>query len=117
MIELSKVIDQISAKRLALDETGIKKGQVTKLKGQISFLTIVAHYLRTFPTDEFVNSELNRLNKRVKLIEADFEKWIPNKQYPENTKGDRKKFSDYQKEMGVPKIKLQTRALRFISND
>lgn len=113
MIDINKVVAEISSKRLQLDGDGLKKGQITKLKGQISFLTTVAQYLRTLPTEEFIKAELSRLKKRIKLIEADFEKWIPNKQYP----NDRKKFSEYQKTMDVPKIKLQMRALVFISNE
>lgn len=113
MISINKVVDAISDKRLQLDGDGLKTGQINKLKGQIAFLTTASHYLRTFPTDDFVKSELKRLANRIKLIEDDFGKWIPNKQYP----NERKKFSEYQKQMDVPKIKMQIRALKFISND
>lgn len=116
MIDINKVVAELSAKRLEFDSLKTTKG-ATRLKGQISFLHTACQYLKTFPNEEFVKSQLGRLNKRLKLIEADFEKWIPNKQYPEDLKGDRKKFADYQKEMDVPKVKLQIRALRYISND
>lgn len=112
MLDINKVVTDLSSKKLEFDNLGNGKG-AARLKGQINFLHTVCQYLKTFPNEKFVRSELDRLNKRLKLIESDFEKWIPNKQYP----NDRKKYADYQKQMDVPKLKLQIRAIRYISNE
>lgn len=112
MININKVVEELSRKRQELDNLTTTKGS-TRLKGQINFLTTVAHYLRSFPSEEFIHSEMGRIKNRILLFNDQYEKWIPNRLF----KDEKEKFSEYLKEMGVPKLKLQLRALRYIANE
>lgn len=114
MIEIRKITDEISQLRYRIDNEGIaiKKTQRTKIINRITFLTTTIAYLEQDNREEFLNSELDRLNKRVSLINKDYINWIPSKYYEK----ENHKLKDYIKEMGVPKLKAQIKALRFILN-
>jgi len=112
MIEINKVTDQISSLRQQMKEDGIKATHAKRLAKRVVLLTNISHYLETFPSEEFIKSEIGRISKRIELIHEQFEEWTPS-QYFEKEK---EKYNAYMKECGVPKLRLQLKALLFIHN-
>ena len=117
MIKISKVKADLANSKRYLEENAsdMKKGQVSSHKKKIAFLSLIHNYLKSDPDLKFITSEVSRLAKREKVIYAGYEVWseTPNtKQF----KNDKDKLKFYQKENGIPKIKTQLKALRFILN-
>jgi hypothetical protein len=112
MITMDKVLDEISAKMLELDEVGIETRTVNKVKKRIAFLRTVARYLESDPSDDFLSKEIERLANRINLIHIEFAKYIPTKYFEKDK--DRLKY--YLDENDVPRLRLQLSALRFIAN-
>lgn len=85
---------------------------VKKLKKRISFLRMCAMYIESKPTNEFVEGEILRINNRIELISDGFEYWasLPR----EESLSGSKLLTFYYKEMGVPKLRRQLQALRFL---
>lgn len=114
MLELNKVVDEISRLEKSLSDRSseLTRAQEKKEMSKINFLRLVCTYLKTFPSEEFVEAEIKKLNNRRNMINKNFDSWIPT-QYFEKEKD---KLKEYDKQMGVPKIKAQLRALKFINN-
>jgi hypothetical protein len=112
MIQLKQVMDEISIKTRDLnDNLGGKKGVISRIQGQLSFLKLVVSYLETGPSDDFLKQEINRLEARYTKIMEHFPVWTPT-QYFEKEKD---RLKEFQKINDLPKLKLQMRALRYIS--
>lgn len=114
MVTINKLTEEVSALMLRLYNDGLKmkKMERSKITNRITFLRTTITYLEQDNREQFLEAELKRLNNRVQLINNDYEHWIPSKYYVK----ENEKLKDYLKETGVPKLKLQIRALRFILN-
>lgn len=114
MVEINKVVDEISrlSDNLSRDSHKMKRSEEKRELTKINFLRHVASYLNSFPSEEFIDSEIKRLEDREALINKQYPVWIPSKYFAT----DKEKLKEYKKEMGVPKIKVQLRALKFIIN-
>lgn len=115
MLEINKVTNDLSKAKLDFDNDSINltKREQVSANNKILFLRHVLAYLNTFPSEEFVKSEIGRLRNRLQLINDQFKEWVPT-QYFET---DKEKLKEYLKEMGVPKLKIQIKALTFIINE
>lgn len=102
--ELKELIREASAAK----DPKIKR----KLKLKIPFLRMCAMYIESNPTNEFVEGEILRINNRIELISDGFEYWasLPR----EESLSGSKLLTFYYKEMGVPKLRRQLQALRFL---
>jgi hypothetical protein len=113
MIQIKKVMDELSSKTKELnDNLGGKKGVIRKLQSRILFLKMVVAFLETGPTDEFLKGEIGRLSARYKKIMDLFPAWTPT-QYFEKEKD---KLREFEKLNDIPKLRMQTRALRYIAD-
>src|ERR1700721_1062937 len=110
MIEINKVTGEISALRRDLYRAAATKYEKNKIKKKIQFLTTIVRYLETFPSEEFIKTEISRLNKRVSMVKDQFKDYVRSKYFEK----EKDKLKAYLKECGVPKLKLQLKALRFI---
>lgn len=112
MITINKLTEELSTLMLRLDNDGpkMKKMERTKMANRITFLRQTITYLEQDNRQEFLEKELNRLNNRVQLINDGYADWIPAKWFEK----EKDKLKEYLKEMGVPKLKTQIKALRFI---
>lgn len=112
MITISKLTEELSKKMLQLenDGSGMKKMDRTKIANRITFLRTTISYLEQDNREVFLESELERLNTRIQLINDDYSDWIPTRYFEK----EKDKLKEYLKVTGVPKLKNQVRALRFI---
>jgi len=86
----------------------LTKRQVTNLKSKIQFFELMEKYLRENPTEEFVVSEITRIENRINAIHDNFDA----SRYKDPTEPRKK----YENEMGVPHLRTQLKALWFIKN-
>ena len=90
----------------------VKAAQLSKAANRIEFLKTVKMYIQSEPTEAFCKKELDRLESRVTKLQGD---------YPVLKNCDRKtqtaKIKEYEKELGIPALKLQIKTLRFILNN
>lgn len=114
MVEINKVVDEISrlSANLSRDSHRMKRSEEKRELKKINFLRHIASYLNQFPSEQFIGSEIKRLENRRALINKQFESWIPSKFFEK----EKDKLKEYEKEMGIPKIRMQLRALKFIIN-
>lgn len=105
-------MQEISTLRQELDNGGLKPRQISAKKDRIELLKMVISYLESGPADDFLKKEIERLINKINLIHADFEKWVPSKYYVK----DKDKLNDYLKMQGIPKIRTQLSALRYIAD-
>lgn len=114
MVKINKVVDEISrlSDNLSRDSHKMKRSEEKRELKKINFLRFVASYLNSFPSEEFVNGEIKRLENRKSMINQQFTSWIPSKYFEK----EKEKLKEYEKEMGIPKIRMQLRALKFIIN-
>lgn len=100
LLEVKTEIAQIRASSFK------KPSEASRARGRLKFLTTIQFYLEGNPTDYFISKEIQRLEKRNNLLlnEYDESKYI-------HFKNPKKKFEE---EMGIPLIRLQLKALRFI---
>lgn len=112
MIEITKIGREISELSLRLDNESkdMKRTEKNKVNKKIQFLRHVMAYLNSFPSEQFVTSEISRLSKRRQLIADSYSAWIPSKYFEK----DKDKLKEYEKENGIPKLKIQLKALKFI---
>lgn len=112
MITINKLTAEVAAKSRQLDEDGhtMRKSEKTKIANRIAFLRQTIAYLEQDNREEFLKGELERLQKRKDLIQKDYVNWIPNKYFEK----EKHKITEYYKEMGIPKLNSQIKALRFI---
>jgi hypothetical protein len=87
-------------------EDGMTKYQYARAKSRLAFLKVIEMYLENAPEELFISREIKRLENRISLICNNF-----NDSEYKDPKEARKKF---EKEMGIPDLRTQLRALRFI---
>lgn len=82
---------------------------------RVQFLRLVEMYLKENPTIEFLDREIERLENRNNIIIDSYDepvykitKGIKGSTDPKDVK------KRYESDMGIPHLKLQIRALRFI---
>lgn len=90
----------------------LKTRDFNRIQKEIEGYELCELYLRTAPSESFVLSEAERLEKRLSLID---EQYIPP---PNHKMMQRKELTkakkEYEKEYQVPKLKSQLKFLRFI---
>lgn len=82
-----------------------------RLKKDFDWLKVCYMYLTTNPTELFLEQEKDRLANRLRLIESGYV--YDERQTLDAQKKDKK---DYEKTMGVAKIKEQLKTIKFILN-
>lgn len=112
MIDIKKVVKEISdlSYRLENESDELRRTEKIKINKKIQFLRHVMAYLNTFPSEDFIFSEITRLNNRRKLINDQYEAWIPSRYFEK----ENEKLKEYAKENGIPKLKIQLKSLKFI---
>jgi len=82
------------------------KAKRTRAVNRVVYLRMIEKYLEGDPSEFFILKEIQRIeNKILKLMEG-FN--------PEHYKDATEPLKKYQKEMGIPQLRLQLKALRFI---
>lgn len=76
-------------------------------------LKLVAAYLKTNPTEEFVKKERDRVDNRLHQIDVLYIKWIPSEQFD----SEKRKRKAYDKMHDVHKLLEQLKTLDYILNN
>jgi hypothetical protein len=84
----------------------ITKNKLARNKNRIEFLRIVEKYLEDAPDELYLGREIARLENRITKIVDSFD--------PTEYKDPTEPRKEYEKEMGIPHLRLQLRTLRFI---
>lgn len=115
-----KTIDQLKRRRSEIEGMSreqvkaLSKRETSKLEKEMTNLIYCIQYLETSPRQEFVESELIRVEKEIARIATDeyYKQWINgNKDRHASLKDPRKA---YENEMELPKLKQQLKTLKFI---
>lgn len=86
--------------------TSITKSKLARNKNRIEFLRLVEKYLEESPDELYLSRDIARIENRINLIINGFD----SSQYKDPTEAQKK----YEKDMGIPHLRLQLRTLRFI---
>lgn len=86
--------------------TSITKNKLARNKKRIEFLRIVEKYLEDAPDELYIGREIGRIENRINVIIEAFDE--------SKYKDPREAKKEYEKEMGIPHLRLQLRTLRFI---
>jgi hypothetical protein len=86
--------------------TSITKHKLARNKKRIEFLRIVQKYLEEAPDEMYIGREINRIENRIIKIVNSFD--------DSKYKDPREARKEYEKEMGIPHLRLQLKTLRFI---
>lgn len=82
----------------------------SRLKKQCEFYRVVKSCLEHNPTQEFIKKEIDRISNRLQAIDREFKYWHDT--HPAT--GVLNPKTVYERELGVPDLKQQLRALQFI---
>lgn len=110
MITIKTVTQQIT-EILGTDREGLKTSQETALKKKLAFLTQMKNYLESNQTEAFLEKEKDRLIHRLNLLKGDYPS-LPDV----DKKTEQAAIKEYEKNLGVPLLRLQIKTLRFILN-
>ncbi len=80
---------------------------------QALFLRKIKYYLETEPTEQFVASEIKRLEDKLQVIDIGFPAWLERRQ-EKFTKSEKQWRNEYNKEMGTKNLTTQLDNLKFI---
>lgn len=86
--------------------TSITKNKLARNKNRIEFLRIVEKYLEDAPDELYLGREIARIENRINKITEAFDDSF--------YKDPREAMKEYEKEMGIPRLRLQLKTLRFI---
>lgn len=86
--------------------TSITKIKLARNKKRIEFLKLVESYLIGCPEELYLGREIARIENRINKIIDGFD--------PALYKDPTQPRKDYEKEMGIPHLRIQLRTLRFI---
>jgi hypothetical protein len=86
--------------------TSITKNKLARNKKRIEFLRIVEKYLEEAPDELYLGREITRIENRINAIIDSFD--------PTQYKDPTEPRKAYEKECGIPHLRLQLRTLRFI---
>lgn len=73
-----------------------------KAKKQLAFARLVKQYLQTEPREDFIKSEIRRLQSFIAKFDERTEKWL------------RKEKGEQAKELGIPQMKKQISTMHYI---
>lgn len=82
--------------------------QLSRKKNRILFLRLVERYLETAPDELYLGRDIARLENRITALIDSFD--------PTQYKDPKEPKKKYEKEMGIPELRVQLRTLRFIKN-
>lgn len=108
MITLKEVEKEI-AEIMATNISELKDRQVSRLKKRLQALQFVRSYLLESPSEDYLRSEVKRLQERLVKIQDGFSGWTP----PNNIEWKECK-KVYENENNVPQIKKQVGFMRYI---
>jgi hypothetical protein len=86
--------------------TSITKHKLARNKNRIEFLRLVEKYLEEAVDELYLGREIARIENRINKIVESFD--------PTQYKDPTEPRKAYEKEMGIPHLRLQLRTLRFI---
>lgn len=104
LAEVNRAIDEL----LATDRAKTKRTVLSKILKRLEFLNLMKDYLTTNPTEEFVTKEINRIENRINALMALFD--------PTAYKEPKIAMHKFERDNGIPHLREQLRALRFILN-
>jgi hypothetical protein len=107
MRRLEEVNEEIS-KLLETNRRETKRTVLSRILKRLEFLKLIKNYLTENPTEEFVSKEIARIENRINALMALFDA----KAYKE----PKKAMEKFERDNGIPKLREQLRALRFILN-
>lgn len=84
----------------------LKKGQVSRIKNRIAFLTLVEKYLEHAPDELYLGREIARIENRITALSNQFD----GSEYKDPTAA----FKQYEKDMNFPHLRQQLKTLRYI---
>lgn len=70
-------------------------------------------YLESSPREDFIKTEIERLNRIIDSLETSYAAWVVPKEFINDPTKAR---SEFRREMGITKMKTQIKALRFLLN-
>lgn len=109
-----KTAEQVKTRVNELIKTGLKEQdpvEQAKIKAEISYLNKVYLYLSTNPSETFIRTELQKLQKRIDLINQNYKNWTAPKGVAYG-----KLHKVYEKAQGVPKLNESIQFLSFLLN-
>lgn len=98
------------AQSLVLTARSGKKTQLKETEEILATLRLVASYLETNPTEQFVKKERDRVSNRIYQIELLYSGWLP----AEIFTSPKAKLKAYEKMHDIPKLREQLRVLDYI---
>ncbi len=84
------------------------KRKESSAKKRLEFLNLVKMYIETQPDEYFVAKEIQRIENRITLMLNQFDK--------SKYKDPKEALKKYEKDSGIPELRKQLKALRFIKN-
>lgn len=109
-LKLSEIKQEIQ-NLLDSDKEMLTKAQISKIKNRLQFLRTCEAYLKTDPDEKFLKKERERLMDMIEKISIGFKSY----NVPAKFKGSSiRKY--YEKECGVPLLKLQVNTIKFLSS-
>jgi len=107
--EVQKEIDEL-IKSITKDSL---RNEVESIKRKIVFLRQCKLYLESEPREDFVKSEIAKIEERIKLIPTHYEAWKVGRNLT--------KYSDpyktYSNEMNLPGLKASLKYLNYLLHD
>lgn len=93
---------------------GEKQSVVNRMKKRRDFLRICMNYLESNPAEDFIKKEEGRLENRINMY---MKEYTPLDEEKNSKKECTKHKNNYQKEMGIPKLRVQLKTLYFLLKD
>jgi len=108
-----EIKNEMTSLQSELCTKGLNKTEISKIKKRFEFLKICKAYVETEPTHDFLHREKERLQNKIKLINAGYK---PDKRLIDMgfKKEEQRDHLDYNKIMGLPKFKEQLRSINFM---
>lgn len=107
MRTLAEVNEELS-KLLETNRADTKRTVLSRILKRIEFLKLIKNYLTESPTEEFITKEIQRIEDRINALIALFN--------PKAYKEPKTAMQKFERDNGIPKLRDQLRALRFILN-
>ena len=85
-----------------------KRNDLTK---RLDFLKTILLYLNTNPSEELINKEIAKLNKKLEILELRYTTWISENPEARGLKNPRPAFDTA---FEIPRIKNQLKTLNYI---
>lgn len=108
MKSLLDVKTEIASLNESRKETELTPRQESRAKNRIEFLKTVELYLENNPDELYLGREIKRIENRINKIIESFD--------PTPFQDPKEPKKEYEKEMGIPHLRLQLKTLRYIKN-